>query len=276
MMRIHTVAAGGGSICAFDGARFRVGPQSAGANPGPASYRRGGPLTVTDCNVMVGKLDPELFPKVFGPAGDAPLDADVVRRKFAALAADVTRATGRPRTAEEVAVRLPRDRRREHGQRDQAHLGGARLRRHRVHAVLLRRRGRAARVPRRRRARHDARAAAPVRGRAVGVRHGPRRRARAEAAGGRGAAVRGGARATSGRCSARSRPARATRSPRRASPPRASTRSRRCTSSTRAPTPRWRSRCPPRPRRREAPRMRRGTPRSSPISSSAIARSTAS
>ena len=76
MMRIHTVAAGGGSICAFDGARFRVGPESAGANPGPASYRRGGPLTVTDCNVMVGKLDPELFPRVFGPAGDEPLDAD--------------------------------------------------------------------------------------------------------------------------------------------------------------------------------------------------------
>src|SRR6478752_22322 len=69
MMRIHTVAAGGGSICTFDGARFRVGPQSAGANPGPASYRRGGPLTVTDCNVMVGKLDPELFPRVFGPDG---------------------------------------------------------------------------------------------------------------------------------------------------------------------------------------------------------------
>src|SRR4029453_11115710 len=67
MMAIHTVAAGGGSICSFDGARLRVGPQSAGAVPGPACYRRGGPLTVTDCNVMVGKLDPELFPKVFGP-----------------------------------------------------------------------------------------------------------------------------------------------------------------------------------------------------------------
>src|SRR4029450_9805620 len=76
MMRIHTVAAGGGSICTFDGARFRVGPESAGADPGPASYRRGGPLTVTDCNVMVGKLDPELFPRVFGPDGNAGLDAD--------------------------------------------------------------------------------------------------------------------------------------------------------------------------------------------------------
>src|SRR5207244_10167421 len=86
MMSIHTVAAGGGSICSFDGSRFRVGPESAGANPGPASYRRRGPLTVTDCNVMVGKIDPELFPKVFGASGDAALDADVVRTKFAALA----------------------------------------------------------------------------------------------------------------------------------------------------------------------------------------------
>ncbi|MEO8304674.1 MAG: hydantoinase B/oxoprolinase family protein [Betaproteobacteria bacterium] len=103
MMRIHTVAAGGGSICTFDGSRFRVGPESAGANPGPASYRRGGPLTVTDCNVMVGKLVPELFPRVFGPQGDQPLDAAVVREKFAALAADVASRSGLARTAEEVA-----------------------------------------------------------------------------------------------------------------------------------------------------------------------------
>jgi 5-oxoprolinase (ATP-hydrolysing) len=103
MMRIHTVAAGGGSICAFDGARFRVGPESAGANPGPASYRRGGPLAVTDCNVMVGKLDPALFPKVFGPDGNAPLDADVVRTKFASLADEIASATGIRRTPEEIA-----------------------------------------------------------------------------------------------------------------------------------------------------------------------------
>ena len=103
MMRIHTVAAGGGSICTFDGARFRVGPQSAGANPGPASYRRGGPLAVTDCNVMVGKLDPALFPKVFGPDGDAPLDADIVRAKFASLADEIAAATGVRRTPEEIA-----------------------------------------------------------------------------------------------------------------------------------------------------------------------------
>ena len=103
MMSIHTVAAGGGSICTFDGSRLRVGPQSAGANPGPASYRRGGPLTVTDCNVMVGKLDPSLFPKVFGPRGNEPLDAAVVRDKFAALAAQVSAGAGRTRTAEQVA-----------------------------------------------------------------------------------------------------------------------------------------------------------------------------
>ncbi|MET0205018.1 MAG: hydantoinase B/oxoprolinase family protein, partial [Casimicrobiaceae bacterium] len=103
MMKIHTVAAGGGSICSFDGARFRVGPESAGANPGPAAYRRGGPLTVTDCNVMVGKIDPALFPHVFGPTGDGPLDADVVREKFMALAADVCGSTGTSRPPEEVA-----------------------------------------------------------------------------------------------------------------------------------------------------------------------------
>ena len=86
MMSIHTVAAGGGSILEFDGARFRVGPHSAGANPGPASYRRGGPLAVTDANVMVGKIQPAYFPRVFGHGADEPLDADVVRERFAALA----------------------------------------------------------------------------------------------------------------------------------------------------------------------------------------------
>jgi 5-oxoprolinase (ATP-hydrolysing) len=86
MMSIHTVAAGGGSILSFDGARFRVGPQSAGANPGPASYRRGGPLAVTDANVMLGKIVPNWFPKVFGASGQEALSAEVVRDKFAALA----------------------------------------------------------------------------------------------------------------------------------------------------------------------------------------------
>ena len=104
MMHIHTVAAGGGSICRFDGSRVRVGPESAGANPGPASYRRGGPLTVTDCNVMVGKLHPELFPAVFGPNGDQPLDADVVREKFAVLGRSVESQLGARKTAEELAA----------------------------------------------------------------------------------------------------------------------------------------------------------------------------
>jgi 5-oxoprolinase (ATP-hydrolysing) len=103
MMAIHTVAAGGGSILTFDGARFRVGPESAGANPGPACYRRGGPLTVTDANLMVGKLHPRFFPNVFGPDADQPLDEGVVRRAFRALATDVARATGVERTPEQLA-----------------------------------------------------------------------------------------------------------------------------------------------------------------------------
>mgnify|MGYP000152562607 CR=1 FL=1 len=104
IMQIHTVAAGGGSICTFDGSKFRVGPESAGANPGPAAYRRGGPLTITDCNVMVGKLRPELFPAVFGLNGDETLDVDVVVTKFNALAAQVLHATGQKKSAEEIAA----------------------------------------------------------------------------------------------------------------------------------------------------------------------------
>jgi 5-oxoprolinase (ATP-hydrolysing) len=103
MMSIHTIAAGGGSILFFDGQRQRVGPDSAGANPGPASYRRGGPLTVTDCNVMLGKIQPAYFPKVFGPKGDTALDAEVVRRKFAVLAKEIATATGKPQEPEAVA-----------------------------------------------------------------------------------------------------------------------------------------------------------------------------
>jgi 5-oxoprolinase (ATP-hydrolysing) len=94
MMHIHTVAAGGGSICSFENGRFKVGPESAGANPGPASYRKGGPLTVTDCNVMLGRIQPEHFPRVFGPNGDLPLDRDVVVRAFGELAARIERETG--------------------------------------------------------------------------------------------------------------------------------------------------------------------------------------
>jgi 5-oxoprolinase (ATP-hydrolysing) len=103
MLSIHTVAAGGGSICRFDGARLRVGPESAGAVPGPRAYRRGGPLTVTDCNVLLGKLKPEFFPAVFGPGADQPLDADAVRTGFTELSAEVQAATGRPTTPEALA-----------------------------------------------------------------------------------------------------------------------------------------------------------------------------
>ncbi|HVG04483.1 MAG TPA: hydantoinase B/oxoprolinase family protein [Burkholderiaceae bacterium] len=103
MMSIHTVAAGGGSILHFDGARLRVGPDSAGANPGPACYRRGGPLTVTDCNLMVGKIQPAFFPKVFGQSGSEPLDDEAVHEKFAMLAMDVEDATGRALSPEQLA-----------------------------------------------------------------------------------------------------------------------------------------------------------------------------
>jgi len=103
MMSIHTVAAGGGSILHFDGSRYRVGPDSAGADPGPASYRKGGPLTVTDANVMLGKIQPRFFPPVFGRDGDAPLDAGVVQEKFRTLAERIRGATGDTRSAEEVA-----------------------------------------------------------------------------------------------------------------------------------------------------------------------------
>ena len=104
MMDIHTVAAGGGSICQFRDGRFQVGPESAGADPGPACYRRGGPLTVTDCNVMLGTLNADHFPAVFGPGGDQKLDVDVVRARFAALAAEIAAATGEvPRGPEDMA-----------------------------------------------------------------------------------------------------------------------------------------------------------------------------
>jgi 5-oxoprolinase (ATP-hydrolysing) len=103
MMQIHTVAAGGGSILSFDGLRFKAGPESAGANPGPACYGRGGPLTVTDANVLLGKIQPDHFPAVFGEDGDAKLNARVVREKFTALAARVSEATGNVRTPEDLA-----------------------------------------------------------------------------------------------------------------------------------------------------------------------------
>lgn len=103
MMAIHTVAAGGGSVLAFEGDRYRVGPESAGAYPGPACYRNGGPLTVTDCNVMVGKIQPQFFPKVFGADGQQALDRDRVQVKFLKLAEEISSGTGDTRRPEQVA-----------------------------------------------------------------------------------------------------------------------------------------------------------------------------
>lgn len=99
MLNIHTVAAGGGSILSYDGARMRAGPESAGSHPGPACYRQGGPLTVTDANVMAGKLRPEYFPRIFGANGDQPIDTEIVAQKFSEIAAEI----GDGRSAEEVA-----------------------------------------------------------------------------------------------------------------------------------------------------------------------------
>jgi 5-oxoprolinase (ATP-hydrolysing) len=103
MMRIHTIAAGGGSILKFKDGRFQVGPESSGANPGPACYRRGGPLSVTDCNVLLGKIQPQHFPSVFGPNGDEPLDVDAARSAFARLTSDINAASGTAYSPEEVA-----------------------------------------------------------------------------------------------------------------------------------------------------------------------------
>jgi 5-oxoprolinase (ATP-hydrolysing) len=120
MLQIHTVAAGGGSICRYDGRRFRVGPESAGAVPGPACYRRGGPLTVTDCNVVLGKIRPEHFPAVFGPGGDQPIDAQASRDRLRGGG-----GCGRPADPRGSRGFHP-DRRREYGQCDQADLDRAR------------------------------------------------------------------------------------------------------------------------------------------------------
>ncbi|MDG2165767.1 MAG: hydantoinase B/oxoprolinase family protein, partial [Alphaproteobacteria bacterium] len=100
MMQINTVAAGGGSILSFKDGRFQVGPESAGAIPGPASYGKGGPLTVTDCNVLLGKLHPEHFPSVFGPNGNDPLDVKIVRKKFTDLSKNIAQQTNKPQMDE--------------------------------------------------------------------------------------------------------------------------------------------------------------------------------
>ncbi len=104
MLSIHTVAAGGGSVLHFDGSRYRVGPDSAGADPGPACYRRGGPLTVTDANVLLGRIQPGHFPEVFGERGDTALDAQLTQTMFSQLSNDITEATGDTRSPEQVAA----------------------------------------------------------------------------------------------------------------------------------------------------------------------------
>src|SRR6266566_346468 len=103
MMRIHTVAAGGGSICSYDGARFRVGPESAGADPGPACYRRGGPLTITDCNVLLGKIPVDHFPSVFGPSRDMSIDPECVSRAFLKLSRETEASAGLELSPEAIA-----------------------------------------------------------------------------------------------------------------------------------------------------------------------------
>ncbi|TBR59790.1 hydantoinase [Westiellopsis prolifica IICB1] len=104
VLAINTIAAGGGSILFFDGSSYRVGPESAGSNPGPACYRRGGPLAVTDANVMLGKIHPQYFPSVFGVDGNLPLDKDIVVHKFTQLAQDIKNTTNDTRTPEQVAA----------------------------------------------------------------------------------------------------------------------------------------------------------------------------
>ena len=184
MMLIHTVAAGGGSILHFDGARFRVGPDSAGANPGPKSYRRGGPLTVTDANVMVGKLIPEFFPKIFGPRRTCRSTPTPCATPSRALAKDVGKppeevADGFIRIAVENMANAIKKISVQRGYDVDA-----------LRAQLLRRRRRAARLPRRRRARHDDGADPSLFVAALRLRHGLRRRARHAPAGDRAAARR--------------------------------------------------------------------------------------
>ena len=198
MLRVHTVAAGGGSICAFEGGRYRVGPRSAGADPGPACYGKGGPLTITDCNLVTGKLRPSFFPRVFGPDGAGAVDEAAARRGARGRGREHARRRRRTAGAGAARRRLRARGVRGDGPGDQAHLDPARARHHGSRALLLRRRGRPARLPRRRRARDDAGTPSPARRRAQRLRDGPRRRARAARAQRRGAA-RGGEQRRGGR-----------------------------------------------------------------------------
>ena len=172
MMAIHTVAAGGGSMLHFDGSRYRVGPESAGANPGPACYRKGGPLTVTDCNVMLGKIQPQFFPQVFGTTGDQPLDAEVVQQQFATLADRNSAGQRRCPIARTSRSGISGDRGRENGRRNQKNLRPARLRHHRLHPLLFRRSRRSARLPDRRKPGHEPDFPSSLRRRSLRLRHG--------------------------------------------------------------------------------------------------------
>ena len=235
MMLIHTVAAGGGSILHFDGARFRVGPDSAGANPGPKCYRRGGPLAVTDANVMVGKLIPDFFPKIFGAAAEP-----AARRRGGARGVRQARARDRRRPLGRGGRRrLHQDRGREHGERDQEDFGAARLRRDALRAQLLRRRRRPACLPGRRCARHDQGADPSVLLAPVGLRHGARRHPRHAPAGDRGAVRGRRARLAHGDRHAGSAKRRDARWPARAFPSATSSCTCARTFATPAPTRRW-------------------------------------
>ena len=134
MLSIHTVAAGGGSMLHFADGRYQVGPDSAGAAPGPACYGHGGPLTVTDANVLLGRIQPRYFPQVFGPAGDQPLDAEGDGKEVRG-AGRADRRRDRTAAARGGRRRVPGDRRAEHGERDQEDLRPARPRHHQVRAV---------------------------------------------------------------------------------------------------------------------------------------------
>ena len=144
MMQIHTVAAGGGSICTSTARGSASGPESAGAEPGPACYRRGGPLTVTDCNVLLGRIQPQFFPKVFGPNGDQPLDVEAARAKFAELAREIGAATGEAHSAERIADGFLKIAVENMANAIKKISIAARLRRHPLCARLLRRRRRPA------------------------------------------------------------------------------------------------------------------------------------
>ena len=189
MMLIHTVAAGGGSILHYDGTRLRVGPDSAAADPGPKCYRRGGPLAVTDANVLTGKLLPDFFPKIFGAHQNEPLDAESVRSAFAALAARDRRRPQRRGSRR----RFHPHRRRQYGGSHQEDFGRARLRRDPLCAQLFRRRRWPACLSRRRCARHEDGSGASAFLAAVGLWNGARRHPRDAQPGDRGAARRQGA-----------------------------------------------------------------------------------